>query len=186
MSQQAPDGSVYYLDSCRLRRISTDGYVATVAGTYATGCSGTLPTLGDGQAAKNALFRTPLALTFDGTTNRALVLQAHSPSDTGSIRAIPKPNTGLAGVAHSVVRRSGGSVSDFNGALQHIATRDAAKGTTLLTMEYEPSGSFAGRIKKVTDAFGRFTQFEHTDNVVTVQSPDGVITSFIAAARTAS
>jgi YD repeat-containing protein len=173
---QAPDGSVYYLDSCRLRRISTDGYVATVGGTYATGCSGTLPTLGDGQAAKNALFRTPLALTFDGTTNRALVLQAHSPSDTGSIRAISKPNTGLAGVAHSVVRRSGGSVSDFNGALQHIATRDAAKGTTLLTMEYEPSGSFAGRIKKVTDAFGRFTQFEHTDNVVTVQSPDGVIT----------
>lgn len=141
----APDGSLYLVGGNRVRRITADGVISTVAGTGADAFGG------DGGPAARAQLNRPTAISFapngdaylsEGGSNRLRRLGTVFPSFTGSAIAIPSEN--------------GKELYEFDARGRHLRTMDTLTGATVYRFAYDASG----RLTRVTDGDGNQTQIE--------------------------
>jgi YD repeat-containing protein len=137
----APNGDLLFAESTghRVRRVSADGLIYTVAGTGLEGPSG------DGGAALAARLKEPSAVAI-GPQGDVYV------DGVQHVRKVKPPMPGLA-LDQIAVPSSDGSelyVMDAHG--RHLRTLDALTGTTRLTFAYED-----GKLVSLTDANGQVT-----------------------------
>lgn len=153
-----PDGSLYFTDQYRVRRVGPDGVVSTVAGV------GTVAP-GDPSSGANAFqtsIRPPHSIAVDG--NGALYIGFVQPF---TIYKVVTPYAGLAVGEVLVPAEDGREAYVFAGG-RHLRTVNALTGATLLTFGYDP----VGRLVTLTDANAQVTTIE--------RQPDGRPTAVVA------
>jgi predicted extracellular nuclease/sugar lactone lactonase YvrE len=119
----ASDGSLYILDSDRVRKITPNGYIEPFAGNGVAGYSG------DGGAAMDASFNTLLAaaLDKDGSLYLADVNNQRVRKLTALIPDAPSQVTAVAGNAQATVNFTASSVTGGSAITQYrVVTRPAA------------------------------------------------------------
>jgi RHS repeat-associated protein len=149
------DGSFYIADSGhnRIRRVSPDGIINTVAGTGATGFAGDggLPL----QAQFGIIGPQSIALAPDGglyitdnTNNRVRRIAPTLPGFTGNSFAIPSAD--------------GGELYEFDSAGRHLRTINTLTGADIYVFTYDG----AGRLAQVTDGDGNITTIQRNGSGV--------------------
>jgi len=155
------DGSVYIADfsNQRIRRITPDGIIRTVAGSGGSGCDDGLPAL------RNAI-REPAGLTIDGKGNLYFV-----DSGNNRVRVHFAPTGGLQGNEQVVASEAGSQLFVFDADGRHLRTLDALTKAVLLTFFYDTEG----RLSSVMDVDGQRTTLERdaTGAVQAVVAPGG-------------
>ena len=149
----------------RIRRVDTNGFIATVAGTGAALHGG------DGGPATAAGFSRPESIIIDHDGN-ILVADA----EAHRIRKIaPADGAAVLGTNDEIVfLEPGGTGHVFSPAGQHLGTMDRDTGATLRTFAYNE----AGRLIAITDRFGNETTVEYTAEIPTaIVSPDNLRTT---------
>ena len=149
------DGGVMIADagSAKLRKVSTDGRILTVAGT------GTAGSRGDGGAAPRAQIDLPQALAL-GADDTIYLLDG----GTDRVRAIAPTLPGLDLGEFTIASLDGRSLYVFDPTGRHLRTVDALTKATVLTFGYDGDG----RLTSITDGDGRVTAFQRSGGV-----PDG-------------
>jgi RHS repeat-associated protein len=147
----APDGSLYIADEAnmRVRKVSADGIIRTVAGSSAFG------PVGDGGFATRAggLNPTKVDLGPDG------ILYIAEPQP-GRIRKV-SPALPVFGLDDILVSSEDGHLLyQFNTTGRHLRTLDALTNATIYTFGYDTDG----RITTITDAFSNVTTIQHDAN----------------------
>jgi RHS repeat-associated protein len=147
--QVAKDGTLFFIANGRIRRITPDGVIASIAG---------VPREPNGQV-------SPKWLKTDGNPATATNLDlggfgiALSPTGdlyvadrgfytgqsttTGMIRTLQLPFGGLSNFTSTYPSSDGVEVYDFDAAGRHTRTRDAITNATLYTFTYDASGQLA-------------------------------------------
>lgn len=143
----SPDGSLYFTESYRIRRIGPDGIVSTIAGTGQYGSSHPAP----GASVLQTDFY-PQALHLAVTPDGVLHVVFNSPN---RIYKLVPPSSGFAVNEVLVPSDDGRETYSFSGG-RHLRTQDALTGTTLLTFGYDA----AGRLVTLTDANAQVTTIE--------------------------
>jgi len=146
------DGGVMIADAghAKLRKVSPDGRILTVAGT------GTAGVRGDGGAAPRAQIDLPQALAL-GADDTIYMLDG----GTDRVRAIAPTLPGLDLGEFTIASLDGRSLYVFDATGRHLRTVDALTKGTVLTFGYDT----AGRLTSITDGDGRVTRFERVDGV---------------------
>ena len=124
----APDGALYFAEEItrRIRKITHEGMVVTVAGAGGAQCSG------DGGPARDARFLSPDGIVIG--SDRALYVSDTGGCDTVRKIASPLPAVGLGGYA--VPSADGSELYVFNEVGRHEKTLDAWSGQIRLRFEY--------------------------------------------------
>jgi YD repeat-containing protein len=159
------DGSVYITDfgNSRVRRVSPDGIISTVAGSGNRSCDEGLPAL------RNAIVE-PAGIVVDG---RGTVYFA----DSGNHRLRKFLDRSLAVKSGKqegellVASEDGGQVYGFDVQGRHLRTIDARTKSTLLTFSYDPEG----RLTSITDIDDQATALERDGSgaVQAIVAPGG-------------
>jgi RHS repeat-associated protein len=152
-----PDGSLYFTDEHRIRRIGPDGIVSTVAGTGQT--TNGYPSAGAGALQTSISMPQHLAVTPDGVLHVTL--------NGERIYKLVAPSAGYAVNEVLVPSEDGREVHVFLQG-RHLRTLDALTGEPLLTFGYDS----AGRLVTLTDANAQVTTVERL--------PDGRPTAIVA------
>ena len=141
------DGGVMIADAghAKLRKVSPDGRILTVAGT------GTAGVRGDGGAAPRAQIDLPQALAL-GADDTIYMLDG----GTDRVRAIAPTLPGLDLGEFTIASLDGRSLYVFDATGRHLRTVDALTKGTVLTFGYDT----AGRLTSITDGDGRVTSFQ--------------------------
>ncbi|HEX2204525.1 MAG TPA: hypothetical protein VHG91_14535, partial [Longimicrobium sp.] len=146
------DGSVYIPDSDngRIRRVTPDGVISTVAGSDAF-CSASTLDCGDGGPATAAA----MGYMYDLMTGPDGELYI---ADTGAgrLRRLRPAVPGLTGSEIAVASEDGLSLHVFDAAGRHLRTVSARTETVGYAFGYDA----AGRLATVTDWSGRVTRIE--------------------------
>ncbi len=155
-----PDGSLYIADARngRVRRVTPDGIIDTVAGGGPAGSHDT----GDGGPAKGAALA--LYLDPDSGDVAGLVGLAVGPdgavyvSDVvhGSVRRIAPAFEGISDSEILILSRDEKELYVFDGVGRHLKTLDAATGALVYRFVYDA----AGRLTEVHDGAGAVTRVE--------------------------
>ncbi|HEX6911664.1 MAG TPA: hypothetical protein VF142_14780, partial [Longimicrobium sp.] len=161
----AGDGTLYIPDTNRVRRVSPDGIISTVAGT-GYGCAEWETDCGDGgpAAAARVAILADVALGIQGDMYLA------SQSSRRVWRMVPSLS-GFTGDDIAVTSEDGGELYRFDAAGRHQQTLNALTGAAIHTFVYDAEG----RLSAVRDADGLETRIErNADGVPTaVVSPFG-------------
>jgi RHS repeat-associated protein len=131
-------GSLYFLDRGRVRRITPDGIINTIAGTGLSCNTSTDPTCGEGQAAVGAPLSTPagIALGLDGSIYVDELFRAR-------IRRIAPPLPGFTNQEFLVASEDGSAFYHFAADGRHTQTIDAQTAKVLARFDYNASGLLA-------------------------------------------
>ncbi|MBZ4417792.1 PA14 domain-containing protein [Myxococcus sp. RHSTA-1-4] len=142
-----PDGSLYFVDGYRVRRIGPDGIVSTVAGT---GLNGSGYPVEGASALQTNLYPYPLTLAVapDGTLYIGF-------SPPHRVYKVVSPSSGFTLGEVLVPSGDGRETYIFSGG-RHLRTLDALSGVPLLTFGYDS----AGRLVTLTDANAQVTTIE--------------------------
>ncbi len=144
----ASDGSLFILEwyAGRIRKVTTDGNVATLAG------NGALLFAGDGGPAQTASMNYPVALALapDGSVYVA-------DRDNKRIRRIAPVLGGPGASDISIASSDGRQLFDFDPAGRHLRTRNAMSGSNIYVFAYAANGCLAS----ITDAYGNLTSIEY-------------------------
>ncbi len=139
------NGNLYISDwqNYRIRLVTPDGIITTVAGNGKSGYSG------DGEPATQAMLLYPrgLAVGADGSLYV---------TDYVRIRRVSPTLPGYNVDEIIIPSEDGAEIYRFDSAGKHLSTRNALTGATLLTFGYDSQG----RLIKVTDANGNITAIE--------------------------
>ncbi|MFC3887591.1 putative Ig domain-containing protein, partial [Salinispirillum marinum] len=142
-------GNVYIADTGnhRIRRVSQDGIINTVAGTGSSGFSG------DGGSATSAHFRSLFEISLDANDNLYI-------ADSGNkrIRRV-KLNTLTTPTAEGEIQiasTDGTQLFHFDRYGQHLKTTDTVTGVVLYTFDYDAENL----LSTVTDQHGNITRIE--------------------------
>ena len=159
----APDGSVYVADTLngRIRRISPDGIISTIAGIgRACASVGSSTFSGDNGPALQAQLGEPrrLALAPDGRLY-VMTLGVAGPTLGFSIRRVGSPFGGFTAGDIVIASEDGSELYVFDEFGRHLRTVQALTGATLLEFGYDADG----RLTQVTEHTGG------TDNVTTIE-----------------
>jgi RHS repeat-associated protein len=149
--QIASDGTLFFTANVRVRRVTPDGIITSIAG---------VPTSTDPKWSKsdgNPASATNMDLNSSGASPGFGI--ALSPAGdlyvadrgfftgvsltTGSIRAVRLPFGGLSNFTTTYPSPDGAEVYDFDAAGRHTRTRDAVTNTTLYTFTYDANGQLA-------------------------------------------
>ena len=154
------DDTVYICDSVhRVRKITSEGYLVTIAGT---GIRGSSP---DGVLATQALINAPsnLSISRDGSIYMGEAIE------TRKVRRIDSPMTS------TMISPDGEEVFYFSEKGLHLKTRNLKTGALTWLFEYDQSS----RLTKVTDNFNNVTEIARNSDgsPATITSPYGVVTS---------
>jgi RHS repeat-associated protein len=165
-----PDGSLYIADylNHRLRQVTPDGIITTVAGT------GQQLYGGDGSPAAAAPLRGPqgVAMGQDGSLYIADFIN-------NRVRRIRPVFQGLADAQRRIASEDGSEVYEFSPEGRHLQTLDALTGAVRLAFAYDADGRLAtltdgdGNVVTVErDALGRPTALAAPDGQRTVLTLD--------------
>ena len=163
-----PDGSIFFSDGVtqRIRRISPDGIIETVAGSTSTGAFS-----GDGGPSIQAGLNNPHGIAIDPSGNLYIADRMNlrvRKVDFHYARSIDL--TSMEIFMGDPVRGEG-YVFDRTG--KHIRTVDLDTGITLFTFEYDQDG----KLISITDRFGKSTILHRTGGVITaIEGPHGILT----------
>lgn len=140
-----------------VQRVSPDGIVTTVAGTFDPFCTSSV-FCGEGGPATAAAMLAPrgVAIGPDGSLFTA---------DSSATRVL-RVKSGLpaAGAGNIVIPSEDASaLYVFDGQGRHLETRDAALGNKLLSFAYSPEGLLVGVTEHVTDIDSRTTTLVHDE-----------------------
>ena len=162
-----PDGGVLFLErhfSCKLRRVSPQGVLTTLAG------NDTCSYGGDGgparQAAMNlggAGFGNPLALGPDGSIYIADYFN-------GRARRLRSALPGAATGQYVIASEDGGQVFIFDGDGRHLRTLHALTGALLYRFDYDGRG----RLVSITDGDGNVTTIQRDADRDTDGNPTAI------------
>jgi RHS repeat-associated protein len=168
-----PDGSIYLHQPRRIRRISPQGIITTIAGTgaFAPQCGTvTTPSCTTDQLAAQAPINTDgrnngMAIGPDGSIYFGTYQGDHR------IRRIVPFFRSYTATGIAIASEDGAEVYEFDATGRHLRTRDALTKRILLAFTYDA----AGRLTAVTDADGNVTTLERnaTGNLTAVVSPFG-------------
>lgn len=178
-----PDGSLYIHQFERIRRVSPQGIITTIAGTgaFAPQCGApTPPTCVSDQLAAQ------VAINTDGRSNRMAIgpdgsIYFGTYQGDHRIRRIVPFFRSYTATGIAIASEDGAEVYEFDATGRHLRTRDALTQRLLLTFSYDS----AGRLATVTDADGNVTTLERNTagNLTTVVSPFGQRTAVALDAR---
>jgi len=157
------DGTLYIAESDghRIRKVSPEGIISTVAGNGQNGFGG------DGAPPRDAIIGcvwgvavSPNGLVYlSSFNNRIRRIETAAPSDASDIL---------------IASENGTWVYRFNSSGRHLSTVNSLTGVALLTFGYDSDG----RLTSVTDSDGNVTQISRTGGVPTaVVSPYGAQTA---------
>jgi RHS repeat-associated protein len=141
-----PDGTVFLADPdvCRVRRLSTDGIVTTIAGS-------TCGYSGDGGPATQA--KMTVAFDVAAAPDGSFYVVDR---DNHVIRRVAPAFPGFSATDIAIASEDGAQIYQFSATGRHLRTRDATTGAVLLTFGYDA----AGRLVTVTDADNNVTTIE--------------------------
>ncbi|MEX0730375.1 MAG: SMP-30/gluconolactonase/LRE family protein, partial [Aquisalimonadaceae bacterium] len=156
-------GYLYIADvgNGRIRRVSPDGVITTVAGTDNTGFAG------DGGPATAAWFSWPRRIAVDAA--------GHLYIADGSNERIRRVRLGYMAMsalaANSVPSADGTRLYTFDTTGRHLATVDTISGAAVYEFDYDA----AGRLITVTDGDGNLTRLERdaSGHATAIIAPDG-------------
>ncbi|MGK5095116.1 RHS repeat-associated core domain-containing protein [Deltaproteobacteria bacterium TL4] len=154
-------GNLFIADSenGRIRKVSPDGMIVTIAGTGAEGSSK------NGEPAIQTTF-LPLDLALDSQDNLLV-------SDAGNKRIlkISPALENFTGQPINIASEDGSQIYAFNATGKHLLTVNAATGATIYSFSYNA----AGLLKEIKDGAGNMTQIERDDSgkLVTIVAPYG-------------
>jgi RHS repeat-associated protein len=157
----APDGSIYIADTgnSRIRKVDSDGVIATVAGNGTGGYNG------DGESALQAELNLPV---------RVAVGPDGSIYDTDNwncrVRRIAPPLPGFSIGDILLPSEDGSEVYTFNAAGKQLSTLNALTGAVLYQFGYDGSGL----LSTITDGSGNVTTIQHDAN----GNPTAIISPF--------
>ncbi len=138
------DGSLYIAEAQRVRRVSADGLITTVAG---------------GGAGSAALARRVPAGSV-GFSGAAGIDVAHDGAlyvtSMGGLGRVSRPFPRSQDGVLTIPSKDGREVYRFDGSGRHLSTADGTSGVTTWRFEYDD----AGRMAKVLDADDRATRIE--------------------------
>jgi len=155
-----PDGTIYFTDSGnhRIRQVTSDGIVTTVAGTGTSGFTG------DGGSPLSARINGPNELVIDAAGNILF-----TDSTNGRIRRISPTMPSLTIGDLAIPAEDGGLIYVFNNTGRHLRTVNALTGAIMLIFGYDG----AGHLLTITDG---------DNNVTTIQrNGDGIPTGILSA-----
>ena len=141
----ARDGSIFIAGDNRIRQVTPDGIITTVAGSDKAGFGG------DGGVATQAQLLDPeaVAVAPDGNLYIADVSNAR-------IRRVAKPLPEFSFADIGIASASGSELYRFNASGRHLQTLDAFTGAVRYQFAYDN----AGRLATITDANGNVTAIE--------------------------
>ena len=154
-----PDGMVYTSHNSRIRKITPEGYISTVAGSGDSGFGGQ-----DGPAAAAKLdIPQGLAVLPDG---RLVIADWRN----DRVRAVAPPVPGFSGDDIVVTSKDGGEIYHFSPTGKHLRTLDGLTGVVIHRFAYDSEG----RLLTVTD---------RDDDVTTIErdglgAPTAVVSPF--------
>ncbi len=157
----AQGGKFYIPDTGnhRIRMVSSDGRISTIAGTGVAGFSG------DNSTALAAKLNAPtgIAIVADGSI-------VFTDALNNRVRRIAPalPGVGITDIA--IPSQDGSELYRFDSSGRHLETKDTLTGKVLLSFSYDQSG----QLTKITDADNNVTTIER-DNV---GSPAAIISAF--------
>ena len=155
----ASDGSVLITDSHRIRHVSSDGVIITIAGTGAFGYSGD----GGPAVAANMFYPNGVAVAPDGSVFVA-------DTSNNRIRRIKPSFPEVGEIAHIVASKDGAQVYIFDPSGRHLRTLNASTGAIVYEFAYD----VAGHLIQITDGDGNVTGIEHSgDGPTAITAPDG-------------
>ncbi len=147
--QIAPDGTLFFVANGRVRRVTPDGIITSIAGvpTRPDGSVDPKWSKSDGNPASATnmdLGGFGIALSPTGDLYVAdRGFYAGLSTTTGMIRAIQLPFGGLSNFTTTYPSPDGAEVYDFDAAGRHTRTRDAVTNATLYTFTYDANGLIA-------------------------------------------
>jgi RHS repeat-associated protein len=154
------EGNLYISSAARVRRVSPDGIITTVAGTGAGGSSG------DGGPATRATFASPQGLDV-GPDGSLYVSEAN----TNRVRRIAPPLPGIGPSGIVLPSEEGTELYVFDQKGKHLRTLDATTGTVLYNFTYDEEN----RLSTVEDVDGLVTKVERdaSGNATAIVAPNG-------------
>ena len=164
-----PDGSVFTLEEIwpRIRRVTPEGIIVTVAGTGDVMGSFTPPV--DGPARRQDLYNSlDVALSPDG----ALYFSSYT-----YIRKVENAYPGFSRTDYLVASDNGEELYRFNYAGRHLQTLDAVTGEVVREFEYDDQG----RLVSIIEAGDAVTLLERdsTGTPSAIVAPDGQRTELV-------
>lgn len=155
----APDGSLYISDmfSYRVRRVSPDGIITTVAGTGVSGFSGD-----NGPALKAQLFQAQgITISPDGIVHVV-------DSVNNRIRKLTPPYPGFDAPISRIPSTDGSLVFEFDKQGRHLTTRDAYSGAVRMSFGYSGNA-----LRDITDSSGRKITINRSATEIVLTAPKG-------------
>lgn len=165
-----PDGSVYFGDSDRLRRVGPDGVITSIAGNGIRGLSGD-----DGPALNASTEIEAITIGPDGSlfvVQEEVFCPPFDPDCTfvpRSIRRIDPQRAFAATEAFEVASADGLEAYRFTASGRHVATVNALTGAIKYAFAYDA----AGRLTEISDGDGNPTTIERN----TFGDPTAIVTS---------
>lgn len=164
-----PDGTLFVVADDRVRQLTSDGLIRTIAGTGSQG----VPYAGDGGLATLATLPQAGEIAFapDGLT----YVVSSSVVVSGQIRRTPlrriRPAGGFAADEVTVPSRDGGELFVFTPEGRHERTLDALTGVVRRQFAYDASN----RLTSITDQYGNATTIDHdaSGNPTRIVAPHG-------------
>jgi RHS repeat-associated protein/CSLREA domain-containing protein len=160
------DGVLYIAeqDGHRIRRIGTDGIIATVTGTGFTGFTG------DNGSAASAQLNFPLGITISADGSLYV-----GDTENQRVRRVSPTMPSLTVGDIAIPSEDGGLVYVFNNTGRHLRTVNALTGATMLTFGYDS----AGRLMTITDGDNNVTTIQRNaaGQPTAILSPDNQLTT---------
>lgn len=167
-------GYIADLGNHRIRKVTMDGVIRTIAGTGTRGNSD------DGVPAVNASLDRPVAVA-EGPDGSVYVVERLDANGVGSriLRISPPPAT-TSNTDILVPSEDGREVYIFDESRRHKETRDAVTGATRYTFDYDASGRLReidDRSRGPTAALRRTTIDRSASGLITITAPYGQTTT---------
>ncbi|MBU0945940.1 MAG: cadherin-like domain-containing protein [Proteobacteria bacterium] len=155
----SPDGSLYIAgyNNQRIRRVSPDGIITTVAGTGVAGSAGI------GNPARQAQVSGPSGIPF--ATDGSYYI---SDRNSHRILRVRPPLPGFSNNDIAIPAEDGGLLYHFDAGGRHLGTVNSLTGSIVYQFTYDG----AGRLTSVTDGDGNITTIE--------RDTEGVPTAIVA------
>jgi RHS repeat-associated protein len=158
----APDGSLYFAENNRIRRVGPDGIITTVAGTQPL----IIPFAGDGgPATADGAISYPRAVAV--APDRSLYIADGS----NRIRRVAPSMPGLSVGDLGIASQDGAELHIFSNNGRHLRTLNALTGSVRYQFGYDS----AGRLASITDGDGNVTSIERdlAGNATAIVAPFG-------------
>jgi len=162
-----PDGNLYIADAInlRIRRVTSDGIITTVAGTGEWVALGD----GDGGPADQARFNSLNSIAFDPDGSLYI-------GDSSRIRKVEPALPSISYNKYLISSSSGNQLFYFNANGRHLRTLDTTTGATIYQFRYDTNGL----LSEIEDAGANITQIERSGTLPTaIVAADGQRTSLV-------